>query len=202
MKRILFAFISLIFLLITCDKEVDRMDDYLVEFVTFIKEGNSFKFRLDDGRILIPIGAEEINNPDGQRMILNYVPLKGDSIKVNYASSIFTSTVEQNGYPEMYRDNPLKLQSVWVSGEYLNLIMEIDYNNKPHSLALLLDSNSSTIDLYLSYSRNDDPPGYPEKMYASFLISSLRKENNTTAIPFKLHINTNLGKRVIELELK
>ncbi len=177
------------------------MDDYLVEFATLIKEGDVYHFRLDNGQVLIAGKVENMDSDDGQRVILNYVPLTGDSIRVNYASPIFTASIETEGYPERYSNDPVKLQSAWVGGDYLNLIMEVEYHSKSHSLALFRDNSSASIDLYISHSRNDDPPGYPQVMYSSFLITGLR-EGGASPTPFRLFINTHTGLRVLELELK
>ena len=192
----------LILLLSACDKDPERMDNYLVEFATVVKESSNYRFRLDNGRLLIPEEVKNYSGEEGQRVILNYVPLEGDAIKINFVSNIFTGSVQQDGFPEHYSDDPLKIQSVWVGGDYLNLIMETEYHNVPHSVALLRDPSSTSIDLYFSHSTNDDPPGYPKMMYASFLLSDLRKQTGGLPVPFRLFINTYTGMRIFELELK
>ncbi len=202
MRRVASVFLVFCLFVSSCDKEPDRLDDYWVEFATLLKVGSSYRFQLDNGRLLVPEKTEGIEGQNGQRVILNYVPLQGDTIKVNYASPIFTAHVEADGYPERYTDHPVKIQSVWVSGDYLNLIMELEYHSKPHSLSLLRDHNASSIDLYLSHSRNGDPPGAPQVMHASFLLSSLRTGSGILVVPFRLFINTYTGPRVFELELK
>lgn len=177
------------------------MDNYLVEFATLLKEAGSSVFILDNGQRLIPESEEKVSGDSGQRVLLNYVPLEGNAIKINYASPIFTASIEPDGFPERYASDPVKLQSVWVGGNYLNLIVEIEYHSKPHNLALLRDRSSSTIDLYISHSCNDDPPGAPQTMHASFLLTSLKAESNAPTIPFRLIINTYDGPRVFELML-
>lgn len=187
-------------LLAGCSKEPDRMDDYLVEFATLLREAGSIRFALDNGRVLVPVNDEKASGDNGQRVLLNYVPLKGDSIKINYASPIFTASIEPDGFPERYANDPVKLQSVWVGGDYLNLIMEVEYHSKPHSIALLRDRAASGIDLYVSHSRNDDPPGAMQVMHASFSLVRLKEESSDTTIPFRLIISTHDGLRIFELE--
>ena len=185
-----------------CDKEPERMDDYLVEFATLLKEGNSYRFRIDNGRLMIPVNEEKVSGPPDQRVIVNYVPLRGDSIRINFVSPIFTGAIEPDGFPEQYINDPLKVQSVWVSGGYLNLIMEIEYHSRPHSMRLFRDLTSPDIHLYLGHSKNDDPPGAPQVMHASFSLANLRTENETSTLPFKLSINTYSGVRVFQLALE
>ncbi len=178
------------------------MENYLVEFATVIKENSKYHFKLDNGRVLIPDESKQYSGEGGQRVILNYTPLEGDAIKINSVSNIFTGTIQEDGFPQNYSNDPVKIQSVWVSGEWLNLIMEIEYFNVPHKIALLRDYSSRSTDLYFSHSSNNDPPGYPKKMYASFFLSDLRGETENPPIPFRLFINSHSGIRLFELELQ
>lgn len=196
----------LVFLLIpllpACEKDQGRMADYLVEFATVEKENSNYRFRLDNGRLLIPEEVKNYSGDDGQRVILNYIPLGGDAIQINYVSNIFTGSIQSEGFPQNYSDDPVKIQSAWVGGDYLNLVMEIEYHSEPHKVALLRDHSSTTVDLYFSHSSEDDPPGYPKMMYASFLLSDLREQTNTSPVPFRLFINTYTGIHILELELQ
>ncbi|WP_436418818.1 hypothetical protein [Petrimonas sp.] len=63
------------------------------------------------------------------------------------------------------------------------------------------DTQSPTIDLHFSHSRNNDPPGYTKKLYASFSLAAIKSPNGSPA-PFRLHINTQSGERIFELEVK
>lgn len=182
-----------------CEKEPKRLDDYFMDFATVKKEGSDYRFMLDNGRLLIPYRTDYAGN-EGQRVILNYVPWKGDTVKINYATDIFTSVVQFEGFPEKHVKDPVKIQSVWVGGEYLNVIIEAEYHSKPHKVALLRDPSAPTTDLYFSHSRVDDPPGYPQKMYVSFLLSSLRTHNEET--PFRVFIQTYDGLREMAFVLR
>jgi len=118
-------------------------------------------------------------------------------------SPIYTGAIEK-GYPERYSNDPVKVQSVWVGGGYLNLIIEVEYFERPHTLTLLRDRETTGIDLYLSHSRGSNLPGYPQVMYASFLLNTLRSgypKESMEPVPFRLFINTHTGMRVFQLEL-
>jgi len=182
-----------------CEKEPKRMDDYFVEFATVKREGTGYRFLLDNGRLLIPLETD-YTGKEGQRVILNYVPWQGDTVKINYISDIFTGVVQSDAFPERYPKDPVKIQSVWVGGDYLNMAIEIEYHSKPHKVALFRDLSSPTIDLWFSHSRENDPPGYPQIMYASFLLSSLRTLNRDS-IPFKVFIQTYDGLREMQFIL-
>lgn len=201
MKRLslVIASVLLVFFLSNCEKEPDRLDSYLVNFATVLTDGTSYKFRLDNKNILIPKEVKDYKGKNGQRVLLNYVPLNGDTIDVRNISDIFTGSVRSEGYPEKLVQDPVKVQSVWVGGDYLNMVLEIEYHSKAHEVVLLQNTASPTIDLYFSHSRGDDPPGYRQMLYASFLLTSIKSSGNT---PFRLFINTYDGVREFQLELK
>ena len=191
-----------LFTLIGCDKEFERIDNYLVDFATVLKEGSNFIFQLDDGTLLTPQGSLNLNADTGDRVLLNWVPSNDNIVKINRATPIFTGKIQNEGYPSQYKNHPIKIQSVWVSGIYLNMIFEIEYHSAPHSIAILRDMESQTVDLYFAHTTNNDPKGYPQIMYASFLLSSILDTNNTTETLFNLYINTNDGIRTYQFTLK
>jgi hypothetical protein len=203
MKRVslLIGLLSLV-IVTACEKQPERINDYFLEFATVWKSNGAIKFELDNRKILIPKTLPRYEGIDGQRVILDYTPYKADTVIVNRVTDIFTSTIAKNGFPTRWATDPVKIQSVWVGGNYLNLIIEIEYHSKPHTVGLLRDFGSSQVDLYFSHSRNDDPPGYPQTMYASFSVNSLRNANASESVPFRFFINTDNGLREFRFELK
>ncbi len=203
MKRLSVAigYIAFLLFLAGCEKAPERVENYFVDFATVLKPASSITFQLDNQRTLIPKELKDYTGNNGQRVVLNYSPLNGDTVKINKVTDIFTGSIQTEGFPEKLIKDPVKIQSVWVGGDYLNMILEIEYHNVAHLIALLRDTSSSTIDLYFSHSTNNDPPGAPVKLYASFLLSSLRVQGSTTAVPFRLFINTSEGMRTFQLLL-
>mgnify|MGYP003499190703 FL=1 len=202
-KNVNRIFITLfLFTLLGCEKEFERIDNYIVDFATVLKQGNNLLFKLDDGTPLTPIGNLNFNGDTGDRVILNWVPSDDNIVKINRVTSIFTGEIQNEGYPTQYKNDPVKIQSVWVSGIYLNMIFEIEYHSTPHSIALLRDMESQTADLYFAHTTNNDSKGYPQIMYASFILSSLRNVDNTVETSFNLYINTNSGIRQYQFILK
>lgn len=187
--------------LVSCDKEVERLDDYLVEFATVIKLTDNYNFKLDNGTLLTPKSNVNYSGKQGDRVILAWTPSEDNIVEIKNISSIHTASILEDGYPNLYVNNPVKIQSVWVGGDYLNMILEIEYHSTPHSIAVLRDMQSETVDLHFAHSTNNDPRGYPQIMYASFLISSIRKDNDIET-DFNLYINTNSGIRRFQLTLK
>ncbi|MDD3074918.1 MAG: NigD-like C-terminal domain-containing protein [Proteiniphilum sp.] len=191
--------ILVVLLLTSCEAEPERLDDYFLEFATVKWDGGECLFRLDNGRLLIP-QSTDYTGKEGQRVVLSYTPLQGDTVKINRVSEIFTAPLLTEGFPNKLAKEPVKIQSIWVGGDYLNMIIETEYHSKPHKVALFQDTTSSTIDLHFSHSRESDPPGYPQVMYCSFLLESLRTKNEDF-IPFRLFIHTYDGLREIPYTL-
>jgi hypothetical protein len=192
MKQIAFTLLVILSLALIqgCDKKPERMDDFLAEFATVIKQGDTYRFKLDNGKVLSPIEVKDFHGSDGDRVILYWTPLNGDKIEIKNITPVFSGDVLFEGYPENYKNDPLKIISVWVEGDYLNLILEIEYHSTPHTIALYKDTSTEGTDLYLSHSMNNDPPGYFQIMYASFRLSKL-KSLNETEVPFRLFIYSN-----------
>lgn len=185
-----------------CEKEVERIDDYFVDFATVVNLDKHITFQLDNRRMLIPKEPINYAGNTGQRVILNYTPLRGDTVKVNHVSDIFTGEIQLLAFSQRLSTDPVKIRSVWVGGNYLNMIFETEYYSKLHLIGLFRDMSSSTIDLYFSHSRNNDPPGYPQTFYASFLIASLRSPGSQDPVSFRLFVNTYNGMREFQLKLE
>lgn len=204
MKRKLFIATLTIgfFLAVGCEKEDERIDNFFVDFATVVHLDRRISFQLDNRRMLIPKEPINYSGNTGQRVILNYTPLRGDTVKVNHVSDIFTGDIQPLAFSQQLSTDPVKIQSVWVSGGYLNMIFETEYYSQLHRIGLFRDMTSSTINLYFSHSRNNDPPGYPQTFYASFLVTSLRSPGNPDPVSFCLFVNTYKGLREFDLTLE
>ncbi|QRX64045.1 hypothetical protein JS578_01945 [Dysgonomonadaceae bacterium zrk40] len=200
-SMILTAALMLFMLLSRCSEEPERLEDYLVDIATRVKADEGCRYRLDNNRLLIPREGEECSGSDRQRVILNYSFLKGDTIRVNAVGEIFTDSIRSVGYPEKLGTDPVKIQSLWLGGGYLNLIVETEYHSQPHKVALFRDNTTGTTDLWFSHSRDEDPPGYRKKMYASFSLEALQGTNNGDPISFRLFIQTDSGIRTFHFTL-
>ena len=204
MKRKLFIATLIIgfFLAVGCEKEDERIDNFLVDFATVFVSNRRIFFQLDNQRILIPKGLN-YSGESGQRVILNYTPLRGDTVKVNDVANIFTGAIQMPGFFQQPSKDPIKIQSVWVDGDYLNMIFEAEYHSVQHLIGLfIMDPSSTPRELYFSHSRNNDPPGYPQTFYASFLIKGLRYPESSDSVPFRLFVNTYEGLREFDLTLE
>ena len=84
MKQIAFTLLVILSLTLIqgCDKKPERMDDFLAEFATVIKQGDTYRFKLDNGKVLSPIDVKDFHGSDGDRVILYWTLLNGDKIDI------------------------------------------------------------------------------------------------------------------------
>ena len=176
------------------------MKDFLVDFATRISNDKGCRFQLDDGRLLVPSNSEQCSGENDQRVILNYSMHLSDTIHINSVTDIFTGSLFITENKENLYNDPVFIQSIWCSGDYLNMILKIEYHSQPHKVGLYRDITSQTTDLWFSYSRNDDPRGYQKKLYLSFLLNSLRKDKKGPT-DFRLFIQTHKGLRTFHFTL-
>lgn len=200
-RKIILSAILVFLFAISCEKETKRMDDFWVEFATVIKSESKTVFRLDNFKTLVPKELKDYSGKDGQRVVLNFTPLHGDTVKINSISNVITGTIQETHTQDNIVQNPLKIQSVWVGGNYLNMILEIEFYEKNHNFALYRNTASNGIQLYFSHNTNQDPRGYAKKIYLSFSLSSIQSAQNSPT-PFQLFINTHTGLRVFDMEVK
>lgn len=188
----------ILLLTLSCQQEIKRWDDLYFELATVDNSASTLRFRLDNQQLLIPQSRNGYNGQSGQRVILNYTPLRGDTIKVNQVVDIFTGTVKEHAQPTLNHDR-IWLQSTWVSGGYLNMIIEVEYLEGGHHMELTRNKDTAPGDLYFFYSREDDPPGYRQKMYLSFSLETLL-EDEEPIDTIQLHLHTHEGIRVMRLQ--
>lgn len=196
-NRATLIFLTLIFLVfVGCDKDEARIPNYFVEFATVVKTKSSIMFELDNGSVLTPDESPNYDLDNGNRVILNYTPLESGSIKINSVQVVFLGTIEAVENPSEIESDAVKIISIWKSGKYLNISLQVDYHSKAHSSGLFKDMQLDIPILYFKYSRLDDPPGAPTLKYLSFDIENLRDEN------FSIYINTHEGERKFDFYIK
>ena len=196
-NRATLIFLTLIFLVfVGCDKDEARIPNHFVEFATVVKTKSSIMFELDNGYVLTPDKSSNYDLDNGNRVILNYTPLESGSIKINSVQVVFLGTIEAVENPSEIESDAVKIISIWKSGKYLNISLQVDYHSKAHSSGLFKDMQLDIPILYFKYSRLDDPPGAPTLKYLSFDIENLRDEN------FSIYINTHEGERKFDFYIK
>lgn len=165
-------------LLTACGEDEYVYPDLVTE-ITCLKtnaEGFGIQIVTDEGKVW---NLQEGNRPNKlkadstYRVVSRYEPIDG-IYATAYSFWQVTAPIPQpeNTYKTICND-PVDLQSIWLSGEYLNLILQIRVKDKRHELSFI--ENGITIDkdgrqtltLTLFHDRKDDVEGFDEKHYLS-----------------------------------
>jgi hypothetical protein len=174
----------LLSIIAACDSEpaIDYgMGEYYVEMVTAV--GND-AFLLDNGRTIRDSNKTAKRSfVAGARVYLSfsYGESPDDPITVHGAFQIFSSILKT--MPEttlsQQKQDPIRLESVWLGSHYLNLKFYMEYRSTAHKLSLLADEKlflTPETHLYFSHDKNNDSPGYSTAIYASFDLGEILGE--------------------------
>lgn len=157
---------------------------------------------------LIPNPAVAYKVREGQRILLQFydkgnIDNSSKQIEIISASSILNGTIKNIPLDSINatKNDLVRINSAWRTGEYLNLNVQIEYYNRPHKLALYYDLDqpqTDTLDVYLRHDNNGDAMGYWAQTYASYYIPSFNTYN-----VLRLHANmAEMPKDYITIKIK
>ncbi len=196
-------------LFVACDKEEDIYGILYADMVTAHTPKDKeayFTYQPNDASVVDTLYPQPALSPgevkDGVRMLLQYRPIEQlaehrQRIEVQVLSAIHFDTLKavSQEFLDKFPNDTLYLQSVWKTGDFLNVRYRVEYNNSPHSILLLTDkselSSGDTLKLQLRHSRNDDPVGHWRSTYSSFNISAYRNHPYTTIELYVNQVNFN-----------
>lgn len=161
-----------------CGEEEYVFPDLVTEMVCLKTDANGVgtEFITDEGTVW---HLQEGNRPNKltadstYRMVSRYVPLNETDAQVySFAKTISSLPKPENEYEVIHTD-PVSIQSIWRSGDYLNMVLPISVKNQEHELAFiengisLNDDGTQTLTLTLFHDRKSDIEGFTQKFYLS-----------------------------------
>ena len=169
------------------------LGDFRLDLAT-IEDSASIRFyRLDNLVKLFPETTIPSNSTTGSRVLLNYNIVDKNSeqsftIKTNSISKVNTATIK--ALTNNLADDPLYIESIWQSGDWINFRLGFEYKSVQHSLSLYYyrKTANDTVYLELRHSKNGDTDGYMVNTYASFPLKPFSKPGKAT--PLKVKVNT------------
>lgn len=187
-----------------CGKNENITAPYITEITTVSKKGVETVFIQDrTATVLRPVKSisalSELS--DGERVLIYYVPMNGSSIEIPIeilnVGRILTKSVRELPPDSMalLPDFPLKVESTWLSGEYVNIHFLFNYFDRPHSIDMFADTSqisSDTLRLRLFHSTNLDPDGVEVRSYGSFSLTSVLSKYSTSHIVLRIN-SSNYG---------
>ena len=162
----------------SCGEEEYVFPDLVTEMVCLKTDANGYgtHFITDKGHTW---HLKKENQPDSltadstYRVVSRYAPLNDTEAKAySFYKTISSHPKLENIYKEIFTD-PVSIQSIWRSGEYLNMVLLISSKDQEHELSFIEngiarnDDGTKTLTLTLFHDRKGDIEGFNEKYYLS-----------------------------------
>ena len=206
-------------LLAGCKEEEDLYGIFRIDVVTCVSEEGQIVFKRDDGIFLIPASSFYRDAyTTGQRALLHYTPLNavdGETenvrrevkIEIKGISPVTTQPVLFYTSAQLLSvpDDEIYLESLWLSGGYINIRFQIEVNRPEvkHRLSLICNRDrpgeEGTVRLELRHDRHGDIAGYRIPGYASFCVDTF---DLTEIKDFKIRINASNYEDIREFRLR
>lgn len=187
--------------LVSCGKdEADSgylSDRFRLDLATVHLASDSTAWLQTDNELTIPhskLAGNTFNRQEGQRVVVNYSLSNTDAVtQVQSVSNVLTSPIRP-ARTDTLHSSPVKVQSVWHGGGYLNVILTFGYNGGKHTFRLYR-SVADSRHLQLHHRAPTTAQGYPIRAYLSF---PLAKTDSVVKVIFP----TLSGKQHYEIRIK
>jgi len=225
MRNILYLAVAIL-ALTACNRSHDgNLDDFyekqIVDIVTYLglDDDGHAAFRLD-GRddepavyLYSTASAPEKVNANSRVLLTYSINHKaGDNSYWNIDaigySRIISDSIRINTKPlDTYSMRPIKLNSIWRTGEFINLHGQVENTGKNRQLYLLIDADTKyeeTVDAYLVHDLLDTPSDsifYWRDFYMSINIGEL-KSDKAPCRTLRIHLNEENNPIIKEFTLK
>ena len=180
MKRFLkqYSILLAALLFTSCGEEEYVFPDLVTEMVCLKTDANGYgtHFITDEGHTW---HLKKENQPDSlsadstYRVVSRYAPLNGTEANAySLYKTISSLPIPESTYEEIFTA-PVSIQSIWCSGEYLNMVLLISCKDQEHELSFIEngiarnDDGTKTLTLTLFHDRKGDIEGFNEKYYLS-----------------------------------
>lgn len=189
-------------LLLSCEKEPSYdYGPFRLDIVTYQANNIPAYFILEkdkeESQSLIPTERPSLNNiKDGTRVMLQYIKDEAINDKEYYITikglSRILSDSLRGATPELMKllqNDTIRLNSIWKSGDYLNIKYQSEFHNIPHSQILVTEKDklmNDTIVAEIRHNRRNDPPGYWSNSVSSYYIGALK---NRPCKILKVYVN-------------
>ena len=192
---ILFAVV----LLTACGEEEYVFPDLITEMSCLRTDSKGFGTQIitDEGTIWY---LQEGSRPDSltadslYRVVSRFAPVAdSEAVAYSFWKVISPLPKPENEYGSIHMD-PVSIQSIWRSGDYLNMVLQVKVKDQEHELSFIDNGvvtntdGSQTLTLSLFHDRKNDVEGFDQKFYLSVPLWHYQgKLNKGDAIVFQLY---------------
>ena len=164
--------------LTACGEEIHVYPDLVTEMVCLKTDANGVgtHFITDDGHTWHLQKGNQPNKLTADstyRVVSRYAPINGtDAQAYSFYKTISSLPKSESDYASIHTD-PVTIQSIWRSGDYLNMVLQIMVKDQEHELAFIENGitgnadGTQTLTLTLFHNRKNDVEGFNEKCYLS-----------------------------------
>ncbi len=184
----------------SCEDNGGYATDFQYNMVTFISDEDGMRYEYqgyEDSPVIQLYDTEpiELYETSGERIMLQYEELGTlDDVQlistIGYSSIINDVLRESNiGTINMIEISPMKLNSIWRTGNYINLNCQLLYTGVTRQFQLIMDNattNSEIVELYLIDNIMNATTYYYRKAYASFNIEAIWERSSCKTV--RVHI--------------
>lgn len=190
-------------LFIACGEEEDYTYPDLVTEIACLKtdtEGKGTELLTDQGKTWkIPVKQQpaELTPDSTYRVLCRYAPSTSKQQEADIY--LLQSTVSPLPQPEADYKNihtdPVSIQSIWRSGEYLNMILKVMVKEGEHALSFIEngifteENETQTLSLTLYHDRKSDSEAFYRKSYLSIPLWKY-KDILHSGDHIEFHLNT------------
>lgn len=192
MKRFLYLAFPILALLCSCEDAADsyRYPSVITDYACLLTDatGQPERLRLDNGNVYPITLTDEYREAydklptykaDTTYRVISMYELGADSVAHIYSMAQTISMVPtplREG-ETLYQD-PVYLQSIWLSGGYMNIVIELKALDGRHSIGFV-DTTSEGMqgkEITFYHNAHDDVESYRQKLYASIPLIPLRED--------------------------
>ena len=175
--KVIYIFLSAA-LLSACGEEDYAYPNLITEITCLQTDGKGFGTQIvtDQG---IVWHLQEGNRPDSltadstYRVVSRFTPINETEAQAYAFWKVIAPLPKQEWEYETTHIDPVSLQSIWRSGDYLNMVLQVLVKDKEHDLSFIetdLRTNANgkrTLMLTLYHDRKGDVEGFYQKFYLS-----------------------------------
>lgn len=129
------------------------------------------------------------------RVVSRFTPMNdSEATAYSFWSVIASLPKPQNEYSAIKTD-PVSIQSIWQSGDYLNMVLQIKVKDQEHELSFIdngiirNEDGTQTLTITLFHDRKNDVEGFDQKFYLSIPLWHY-KEKLHKGDSIRFHLNT------------
>ena len=183
----------------SCGEEEYVFPDLVTEMVCLKTDANGYgtHFITDKGHTW---NLQKGNQPNKltadstYRVVSRYAPLNDTDAQAYSFYQTISNLPKPAGEYESIHTDPVSIQSIWRSGDYLNMVLQIKVKDQKHDLSFIdngITTNADgtqTLALTLYHDRKGDVEGFDEKHYLSIPLWHYQdKLNKGDQIVFQLN---------------